>query len=120
MTLTLEPQPVPLAIDQDGEVRVGGTRITLHSVVVLYERGETVEGIVSAFESLTPSVLHAVLAYYHAHPDEVREYMRRYEEEAEELRRELSVTCGQEEFRGRILARKAEMERGCITTDARF
>ena len=111
MTLTLEPQPVPLAVDQDGEVRVGGTRVTLHSIVALYERGEPIERILSAFESLTPSVLHAVLAYYHAHRDEVREYMRCYEEDAGELRRDLSGKCGQDEFHERILARKAELER---------
>jgi hypothetical protein len=41
MALTFEAVPVPLSMDQYGTIRVGGTRLTLDSVLGAYELGDT-------------------------------------------------------------------------------
>ena len=41
MLLALAPQPLPLSADQDGAIRVHGTRVTLDSVVGAFKEGRT-------------------------------------------------------------------------------
>jgi hypothetical protein len=43
MTLIIENNPVPLATDKDGVVRVGGTRVTLDTVIGAFDEGATPE-----------------------------------------------------------------------------
>ena len=39
MSLTIDAEPVPLQADADGVVRVGGTRVTLDTIVVAFQQG---------------------------------------------------------------------------------
>lgn len=47
--LPLGPDPVPLQTDDDGVVRVGGTRIPLDTVIAASRLGETAEGMVESY-----------------------------------------------------------------------
>lgn len=51
MTLAVGPEPVPLAEDAHGTVRVGGTRVTLETVVSAFDRGDSPEEIREQFSS---------------------------------------------------------------------
>jgi hypothetical protein len=42
-TLMIEVAPVPLEVDADGVVRVGGTRVTLDTIVDAFREGATAE-----------------------------------------------------------------------------
>jgi uncharacterized protein (DUF433 family) len=86
MTLqeTLIAEPLPLSIDKHGTVRVGGTRVTLETVISVYEQGETAEAIARYYPSLQLSDIQTVLRYYHQHREEVAAYLeevRRKEDE---------------------------------------
>src|ERR1700752_1862912 len=72
----------PLRVDEGGAVRVGKSRISLDSIVEQYENGMTPEDIVRAQDTLVLADVHAVIAYYLRHQDEVRTYLKRREEEA--------------------------------------
>ena len=76
----------PLHVDEGGAVRVGNSRIGLDLVVEQYENGMTTEDMVRAYDTLVLADVHAVIAYYLRHRDEVRAYLKRREEEAEALR----------------------------------
>ncbi len=52
MTLLITPEPTPLQTDTNGVVRVGGTRVTLDTVVYAFEEGTTAEEIVQQYPSL--------------------------------------------------------------------
>ena len=39
MPLSTTPEPVPFVIDKHGTARVGGTRLTLDTVVIEYKKG---------------------------------------------------------------------------------
>jgi uncharacterized protein (DUF433 family) len=43
MQMQIVADPVPMAIDKDGMVRIAGSRITLDTVVGAYNRGGTPE-----------------------------------------------------------------------------
>ena len=64
LTETLIAEPPPLHEDQDGVVRVGGTRVTLDTVVEAYEEGATPEEIVLQYSSLKLSDVYATIGYY--------------------------------------------------------
>src|SRR5271168_2661014 len=76
----------PLRIDEGGVVRVGKTRISLDLIVEQYENGMTPEDMVRAYDTLVLADVHAVIAYYLRHRDEVRAYLKRRAKEAEALR----------------------------------
>src|SRR5262245_2127869 len=84
MALTIHTDAVPLRPDADGTVRVGDTRVTLDVVVAHYRAGASAEEIAERFAVLTPADVHAVLAYYLRHREEVDRYLAERDREAEE------------------------------------
>ena len=53
---------MPLQTDADGVIRVGGTRVTLETVVEAFQQGATAEEIVQQYPSLALAEVYAVLA----------------------------------------------------------
>ena len=43
MPFSIEPESIPLEIDANGVIRVGGTRITLDTIVAAFSQGATAE-----------------------------------------------------------------------------
>src|SRR5579864_5081228 len=84
--LPLAAEPPPLRVDEGGAVRVGTSRVSLDLVVEQYENGMTPEDLVRAYDTLALADVHAVIAYYLRHREEVRAYLKRRQEEAEALR----------------------------------
>jgi uncharacterized protein (DUF433 family) len=70
---------------QDGAYRIGGTRVSLDSVVYAYRRGASPESIQRSFPSLALEQVHGALAFYQSHQTEVDSYLVRGETEFEEL-----------------------------------
>src|SRR4029077_12205057 len=84
--LPLHADRPPLRVDEGGAVRVGNSRVSLDLVVEQYETGMAPEDMVRAYDTLELADVHAVIAYYLRHRDEVRAYLKRREVEAEVLR----------------------------------
>src|SRR5262245_50645138 len=89
--LPLHAEPPPLRVDEGGIVRVGNSRISLDLVVEQYENGMTPDDMVRAYDTLELPDVHAVIAYYLRHRDEVRTYLMRRAEEAEALRAKIEA-----------------------------
>jgi len=77
---------VPLRTDQEGVIRIGHTRVTLLTLVMAHQRGDTPEEIHEGFPTVSLADIYAVIAYYLAHRDEVDEYIHRVQEDAERVR----------------------------------
>jgi uncharacterized protein (DUF433 family) len=84
MSLTLHADPLPLADDDAGTVRVAGTRVTLETVVEHFRGGATAGAIAERFPVLSAADVHAVLAYYLRHRDEVDHYLAEQDRQADE------------------------------------
>jgi uncharacterized protein (DUF433 family) len=76
----------PLRVDEGGAVRVGNTRISLDLVLEQYENGMTPEDMVRAYDTLLLADAHVAIACYLRHRDEVRAYLTRRAEKADDLR----------------------------------
>jgi len=100
----LERLALPLRQDESGAIRLGTSRVTLDVVLADYKSGLTPEEIVRQLDTLNLADVYAVIAYYHRFREEVEQYLRRREAEAEALRRE--IEAGQPD-RGELKARLA-------------
>jgi uncharacterized protein (DUF433 family) len=82
---------IPLRTDEHGAIRVGKSRVLLELVIHAYYMGETPEGIVDSYPTLTTSDVYAVIAYYLAHREEIDNYVRQRNEQAEQIIRDMEA-----------------------------
>jgi uncharacterized protein (DUF433 family) len=108
MSLLVTAEPVPLASDADGVVRVGSTRVTLDTVVAAFREGMTPEGIVEQYPSLCLAQVYSVIGYALNHPQEVEAYLRGRQRLAEDVRRENEASFEPAGVRDRLLARRRQ------------
>src|SRR5258708_7772536 len=87
---TLETTIVlPLTLTEDGTIRITGTRVSLDSVVHEYDQGATPEEIAVSFPSLRIEDIYATITYYLSHREQVEEYLRQQEADADAVRRRI-------------------------------
>src|SRR5262249_34538016 len=106
MSLQMTAEPVPLATDADGVVRVGSSRVTLDTLVAAFREGMTPEGIVEQYPSLRLSQVYSVIGYVLGHPEEVETYLLERQRLADEVRRENEARFSPVGVRDRLLARR--------------
>ncbi len=107
MSLMVTPEPVPLVADRDGIMRVGGTRVTLDTVVAAFHEGATAEEIAQQYPSLRLADVYAVIGYYLRHQSEVAAYLEERRQQMIEARRENEARFDPAGVRERLLARRA-------------
>lgn len=112
MPLEIKDLPVPIRIDEHGTARVGGTRVTLDSVVAEIECGATPEQVVQDYDTLDLADVYLVFAYYFRHKAEVEAYIETQQRLGEEIRKRIEATEPSKSFRERLLARRAQLEQG--------
>lgn len=106
---TLVAKPPPLEWQEGGQLlRIKGTRIPLDTIVLLYNRGDTVREIMHSYDTLMEEDVHAVISYYLANRAEVDAYVARRAYEAEDIRSDIEVKAPWSEFRDGLLTRRAE------------
>ena len=106
MTVAEPTETVPLHTDADGVIRVGGTRVTLETVVSVFDAGSTPEEICEDFPSLTLPDVYAVVTYVLRNRQEIEQYLVRRQEEAQEIRREIEASPANRRLREKLLARR--------------
>lgn len=110
MQLDLSPQPVPLAYDAHGTVRVAGTRVTLDSIIAAFKQDQSPDALASGFPTLGLANIYAVIAYYFAHQSEVEAYLEQRKREADTLWRFIDTETDRAAWRDRLVARHVERE----------
>jgi uncharacterized protein (DUF433 family) len=103
-----EVQPIPLATDADGVIRVGRTRVTLDTVVSAFCEGATAEEIVYQYPALDLADVYAVIAYYLRNQDETEEYLHQRRQQAADVRQENETRFAPDGIRERLLARRLD------------
>ncbi len=91
MISTPHTELVPIKLHENGVIRVGGTRVTLDTIVNAFNRGMSAEEIVIAYPAVSLADVYDVIAYYLRHQNEVDQYIREREERAEAVRREVEA-----------------------------
>lgn len=110
MKLAIESEIAPLKTDADGVVRVGETRVTLDTIVAVFQQGATAEEISDRYPSLKLADIYATIAFYLNHQQEVEAYLQQRQQQAEEVRQMNRARFDPQGLRDRLVARKAERE----------
>jgi uncharacterized protein (DUF433 family) len=108
MSLLVTAQPVPLANDADGVVRIGGTRVTLDTVIAGFREGLTAEEIATQYPSLDLADVYLVIGYFLSHREQVEDYLGARQQLAAEIRRENEARFDPAGIRDRLLARRGQ------------
>jgi len=101
-----QSDPPPLRQDLYGVLRVADTRVTLASLVELYDRGASAEGIALSFEALDLPQVYAALGYYLAHRQVLDEHIRMEREAGAAARVAAERRCPPAVLRSRLAARR--------------
>ena len=110
MTLPIKSEPIPLEVDGNGVVRVGGTRITLDTIVAAFSQGATAEEITHQYPSLHLADVYAVIAYYLRRREAVESYLQRRQKDADNVRKQNESRFDPNGVRDRLLARRTKRE----------
>jgi uncharacterized protein (DUF433 family) len=106
MTLAAAAEPLPLKADQDGVWRVGGTRVSLDTVVGAYGAGLSPEEIVLRYDVLRLEDVYLVFGYYLRHKADVDAYVAERRRRGDEAQAEAEKNVAWSSVRRRLLARR--------------
>ncbi len=102
----LVAQPAPLTLDEDGVLRMAGTRVRLETVIGAFNQGYSAEEILLKYPALNLTDIYAVITYYLWHREEVDTYLEGRRQVAEQVRRENETRFPPQGVRERLLARR--------------
>ena len=85
--LQVQSEKIPLEADENGVLRVSGTRVPLDAVVDLFDEGASPEGIMEQFDALRLDDVYAVITYYLRHHDDVQAHLAEEDRKSEETRK---------------------------------
>jgi uncharacterized protein (DUF433 family) len=97
---------IPLATDADGVARIGGTHVTLDTVVAAFDDGATAKEIVHQYPALQLADVYAVITTYLRQRPEVEAYLRQRQRQASEVRKQNEARFDPQGVRDRLLARR--------------
>lgn len=108
MGLMIGNLSVPIGNDEHGVARVGGTRVTLQTVVGEFLNGSTPEQITQDFDCLQLGDIYCVIAYYLLHRQAVDAYLQEQKRLGDETQRQMEALFPPQGIRERLLARRKE------------
>ena len=100
-----ELPPIPLREDAHGLIRVVGSRVTLESIVAVFDRGSTPEEVVQSFPSLALGDAYSILAWVISHRPDVDAYLARRTAEEATVRENVELRSPTADLRQRLVAR---------------
>ena len=106
MTIAVAPEPVPLETDADGVMRVGGSRVTLDTLVAAFQTGDSPEEIHEQYPTVDLADIYAVLTYYLRHTRDVGVYLETRGQASVTVRAANEDRFAPEGIRARLLARR--------------
>lgn len=110
MTLAILAEPAPLSVNSDGVVKIGGTRVTLDTLVAVFKQGATAEEIVHRYPSLKLGDVYASIAFYLNHGEDVEVYLQQRQQQAQEIRQMNQSHFDPQGLRDRLLSRQIERQ----------
>ena len=108
MSLKISTDPAPLFTDEDGVVRVGGTRVRLDTVVYAFNQGASAEEILQQYPSLALADIYATITYYLQHRSSVDDYLKQRQLEHERVRQLNETRFDPAGLRERLLKRNPQ------------
>ena len=104
--------PPPFRWDEVGGIRIGSSRVTLDSLLASYDNGSTPEEIAIQFSVLRLEDIYTSIAYYLNHRQEIDSYLEQRDQQAQQLRQQLTQKHNLVDLRQRLLTRQSQKESG--------
>ena len=76
LPISFVAQPPPIRADDDGVLRVGGTRVRLETIINSFKSGSAAEAILLNYLSLNLTDIYAIITYYLWSREEVETILR--------------------------------------------
>ena len=108
--LTFDEERVPLREIEEGDVRVGNTKVALEGIISSYLEGYTPEEIQWSYDVVSLGDIYSVIGYYLHRKDEVDQYMQESNESYDRLVEEAKAQPGAREFYDRVRAFRQQKE----------
>ena len=105
-------QEAPLFQDDEGRIRVKGSRVTLDTLVARFQVGDTIEEINQGFPTISIAQIYAVIAWYLNNRAEAEEYLDRQKARDDETLRVIGQQFNHAAFVERLLKRREELSKG--------
>jgi uncharacterized protein (DUF433 family) len=106
------PDNVPLVQLENGAVRVRNSRVSLETIVIRTQVGDTVDDIHDGFPTVSISQIKEILAWYEDNKADVDEYIQELEAEAERIFQWFESRPGYKKItREELLRRKAQLSK---------
>ena len=106
MKESLATESIPLVAGADGVIRVGGTRVTLDTILAAFDEGATAEEIAQQYPSVSLADVYQVIGYYLRHSSELEPYLARRRQSICETRASNESRWPPAGIRDRLLARR--------------
>ncbi len=106
LPISFVAQPPPIQADDDGVLRVGGTRVRLETIINAFRNGSAAEEILLKYPSLGLTDIYAIITYYLWSQEEVETYLEERRRVEEAVRRENERRFPSAGVRERLLARR--------------
>jgi uncharacterized protein (DUF433 family) len=86
-----ETVTLPMKVDEQGDIRISGTRVMLDTLIARYQQGDTPEAIHEGFPTVPLADIYTVIAYYLANQAEVDAYLKERDEAGERIRQKFEA-----------------------------
>ena len=104
------PHRVPLVQWEDGSVSVQNSRVTLETIVIRTQMGDSVKRIHRGYPTVSVSQIKEIVAWYFDNKADVDEYIRQGQEEVERILQRIESQPGYKKVsREELLRRKAQL-----------
>lgn len=107
-----EAKPPPLTSEPDGAIRVSGTRVSLETVVSVFDAGSSAEEIVEQYPSLSLGNVYAIIAYVLDNRQSVDAYVAERRRQSDVRQSEVEARWPPHGLRARLLARGGKAPSG--------
>jgi len=103
--LKISTDSAPLFIDEDGVVRVRGTRLRLDTVVYAFNQGASAEEILQQYPSLALADIYATISFYLQNRSSVDDYLKERQQRHDRVRQLNESRCDPSGLRERLMKR---------------
>lgn len=102
---TFQVTSPPFCRDEAGGIRIGSSRVTLDSILNSYQQGSTPEEIAIQFSTLRLEDIYSAIAYYLNHRQEIDRYLEQRNQQAQQIRQQLTQKHNLVNLREHLLER---------------
>jgi uncharacterized protein (DUF433 family) len=106
MHVSLQPPPLPLTEREDGVIRIGGTRVTLDTLVYAFREGCSPEAIAEQYPAVSLSDIYAAISFFLSRQEEVDAYLAENERKSTSVRTENERLLSPGGVQARLLSRQ--------------